>query len=91
MTALKNSGLVNSNRQCYEMTSPKEKERKRNSESLGISQKNNLGSAGVNFTNKLRAAFAPISLHRKIINLSIKYKKLLKRLSYGKAAHKMLM
>jgi hypothetical protein len=27
MTALKNSGLVNSNRQCYEMTSPKEKER----------------------------------------------------------------
>ena len=45
----------------------------------------------VNFTNKLRAAFAPISLRQKIINLSLKYKKLFKQLSYGKAAHKILM
>ena len=32
MTALKNSGLVNSNRQCYEMTSPRKREKKRNIE-----------------------------------------------------------
>ena len=46
---------------------------------------------GVNFTNILRAAFAPISLRRKIINLSLKYKKLLERLSYKKFVHKMLV
>ena len=46
---------------------------------------------GVNFTNILRAAFAPISLRRKITNLNVSTEKLLKTLSYEKAARKLLV
>ena len=47
--------------------------------------------SAVNFTNILQAAFAPISFCQENINLSRKYKKLLKRLLYKKAAFKMLV
>ena len=50
-----------------------------------------LSPAGVNFTNILRAAFAPISFHQMNTNLSRKCKKLLERLLYKKAACKMLV
>ena len=46
---------------------------------------------GFNFTNVLRAAFAPISLRQKKSNLSVSTEKLLKRLLYEKGAHKMLV
>ena len=45
----------------------------------------------VNFTNILRAAFSPISFCQKIQTYAVGTKKLLKRLSYKKAAHKMLV
>jgi hypothetical protein len=48
-------------------------------------------SPGVNFTNIIRAAFAPIFLRQKSTNLKSKYKKFCAKHSYKKAARKMLM
>ena len=45
----------------------------------------------VNFTNILQAAFAPISLRQKVQTYNVSTEKLLKRLLYEKAAHKMLV
>jgi hypothetical protein len=46
---------------------------------------------GVNFTNNIRAAFAPIFLRKKSTNLKSKYKKFCAKLLYVKAARKMLV
>jgi hypothetical protein len=46
---------------------------------------------GVNFTNIIRAAFAPIFLRQKSLILKSKYKKVLRKHLYEKVARKMLM
>ena len=46
---------------------------------------------GVNFTNKLQSAFAPVFFCQKIQNRTISREKLLKIISYEKAVHKMLV
>jgi len=45
----------------------------------------------VNFTNILRAGFAPIFFLKKLQSQIVSRKKLHKTLSYKKAAHKMLV
>ncbi len=45
----------------------------------------------INFTNKLRAAFAPIFLRQKSTNRKSKYKKTSRETFYEKAARKMLV
>jgi hypothetical protein len=51
-----------------------------------------LRRAGVDFTNILCTAFAPKSFHQKIKNPNCKHiKPALKKLSYEKAAHKILV
>ena len=58
---------------------------------MQIWQEEFLRRQGVNFTNILRAAFAPISFHQKKSNLSLSTEMLLKRLSYEKGERKILV
>jgi hypothetical protein len=46
---------------------------------------------GVNFTNILRAAFAPKSICQKITNPNCKHIKAAQKLLYKKSAHKILV
>ncbi len=48
-------------------------------------------STGVNFTNFLWAAFAPKSFRQKITNPNCNHIKVAQKLSYKKAAHKILL